>query len=231
MSKFPITVFYHCYIPDDGRALFWNWWLDEQLGAAEKSNIHKVADFKMTITMPRYWNGLGQYKFPDLFEGKVLSYIKKRYPFVEVVSVRDTGELNIYEGETLKYLHNHCIENTGVVAYYHTKGVLSASVETKLWRNFLDEVMINQWQMRYFDIQNYDCIGVKDGNPSVYSGNYFWAKNSYISSLPEPISTDRYYYETWVHLNNPKSGVVIDLKNKDMYNEMMMYGHVDYNNN
>jgi hypothetical protein len=228
MKKFPITVFYHYYIPDNPQAIYWNWWLDEQLGIAEKSGITDVADFKMTITMPRFWSNLGQYKFNPIFETKVREYISKRFPFVDILSVRDTGEENIYEGETLRHLHEHCKIQDGVVAYYHTKGVLSASVETKLWRNLLDEVMVNQWQMRYYDIQNHDCIGVLDGNPLVFSGNYFWAKNSYIAKLPTPVSTDRYFYESWINLQNPNKGAVLDLKHKDMYNEMMIYGNLDF---
>jgi hypothetical protein len=229
VNKFPITVFYHYYVPADLRAIYWNWWLDEQLGLAKKSGITNIADFKMTITMPRYWRNLGQYNFTHNFEMKIRDYISKRYPFVDILSVRDTGEENIYEGETLKHLHEHCKKNDGFVAYYHTKGVLSASVETKLWRNLLDEIMINQWQMRYFDIQEYDCTGVLDGNPLVYSGNYFWSKNSYVSTLPTPISTNRFFYETWINTNNPNRGVVIDFKNKDMYNEVLIYGNLDFN--
>ena len=228
MSRLPITVFYHCYVPDTSLALYWNWWIDEQLGVIEKSKLHEVADIKMAITMPRHWVNLDKYVTSNFFEGYVRDYISTRFPFVEILDVRDTGDINLYEGQTLKFLHNHCKKTDGYVLYFHTKGVTSMCVETKVWRNLLEEVLINQWQMRYHDIQKYDCLGVLDGNPIVYSANFFWAKNSYIATLPEPVSKDRYYYENWINTNKPVRGVVLDFKNKDMYNELFFYNKIDF---
>jgi hypothetical protein len=229
MSKFPITVFYHCYIPDTSSALYWNWWIDEQLGVIEKSKLYEVADVKMAITMPKYWVNLGKYVTPNGFEGYVKKYINNRYPFAEILDIRDTGENNIYEGQTLRFLHDHCKKTDGYVLYFHTKGLTSLCVETKVWRNLLEEVLINQWQMRFFEIEKYDCLGVLDGNPIVYSANFFWAKNSYIASLPAPTSTsNRYYYETWININKPNRGVVLDFKNKDMYKELYFYNKINF---
>lgn len=231
MSEFPISVFYHCYIPQDALSLYWNWWIDDQIGKAEKSGLTKVAKFNMCITMPTMWSSAGNYEFHLGFEHKVREYINKRYPFVNIIEVRDTGLPNLYEGSTLYHLHQYCLDHPNeYVVYYHTKGVLSIGVETKLWRELLDEIIINQWQMRYYDIQDYDVVGVGDSSPhDILSGNYFWAKSNYVATLPNPLDIfeDRFSFERWLFINNPSKKIVFDLKGKDQYNEMIIYNKIN----
>lgn len=222
-----IAAFYHCYIPDNYNSSLWHMLIDEQLSIVEKSNLINVADVYMYITMPMHWNM--NYGDTALFHDKVRNYVETRYPLVGVMPMRDTGEENIYEGQTLRHLHSHCIEYPeDVVLYFHTKGITLNRVETKLWRNLLDEVMINQWQQRYFDLKDCDCLGISyrntDSDIQVFSGNYFWAKASHIAKLKEPISTDRYYYELWVHENNPKRKFIMDLSDRNMYDDIHIYG-------
>lgn len=231
-NKFPITVFYHYYIPDSPTALFWDLWIDEQIGLAVKSGLSRIANFNMCITMPVHWVTAGNYKFSIDFKHKLIEYVKLRYPFVNILDVRDTGEPNIYEGSTLATLHKYCqsVQDEYIV-YYHTKGSSNISPEAKLWRQLLDEIMINQWQMRYHDIQGYDAIGVEDSGPlNIFSGNYFWAKSNYIATLPCPLEnfTDRYSFEAWLFLNNPQTKTVFSANHKDFYNDYVIYNDIKY---
>ena len=222
-----IGAFYHCYIPENYNSSLWHILIDEQLGAVEKSGLAKVADIFMCITMPVYW-GM-RYGNNELFHEKVTNYIQYRYPFVNILDVRDTGDENIYEGQTLNQLRNYCIDNPeNSVVYFHTKGITVNRVETKLWRNLLDEVMINQWQQRYFDLKDCDCLGLSYRNTEndiqVFSGNYFWAKAEHVSKLKDPVCDDRYYYELWIHENNPERKFIMDLSDRNMYDDIHIYG-------
>ena len=50
-----ITLFYHYWIPDDMRAPYWHYILDDQLRKIRDSNLHKVAKINLNIVMPMYW--------------------------------------------------------------------------------------------------------------------------------------------------------------------------------
>lgn len=227
----PIGVFYHCYIPNDHASILWHVLIDDQLSIVEKSGLAKNAEVYMCITMPMYWTI--PYDNDKPFHQKVREYIEYRYPFVKILNIRDTAEPNIYEGHTLHYLRYYCIGNTEKsVLYFHTKGITVTRVETKLWRNLLDEVMVNQWQQRYLELKDCDCLGVSyrdternvGSDITVFSGNYFWAKAEHVARLKEPESTDRYYYELWIHENNPRKKFVMDLSDKNMYDDIHIYG-------
>jgi len=222
MSK--ITIFYHVYIPEDHRAEFWNWWLDEQLGVIEKSGLSKVANVRLYITMPVYLQRLGQYVF-ESFKNIVDEYIKKRYGFVSYIQYRDVGEENLYEGATLIPMWEYSINFPGeIVVYIHTKGVLSIGVQTKCWRELLNEIIINQWRMRLYDIKDHDVVGVTDFNPAIMSGNFFWSKTDYISTLPMPYyAENRYKYENWIMLNNPNRKIVFNIEGFNLYTDTVIY--------
>lgn len=228
------TLFYHFYIPDNNNGFYWFWWLDEQLGLIEKSNLSKSCTINMCITMPMYWNKLMHdhliiknttYENCFFYE-KVLEYIEQRYSFVNIISIRDTGELNIYEGSTLLHLWQYSLNNPDeYVIYIHNKGVANTSVQTHTWRQILNEIIINQWPIRYHEMEDYDVSGMLDGSPQVMSGNFWWAKTDYIKTLPWPIHDEiqgRYYYENWLMLNKPKVKVIIQ-KDVDFYQNTIIY--------
>lgn len=223
-----VGVFYHCYIPNTFDSSLWHILIDEQLGIVEQSGLSKVAEINMCITMPMYWK-IEYTQDKKLFHQYVREYIETRYSFVNILEVRDTAEPNLFEGQTLRRLYRYCKTNSGgSVLYFHTKGITVNRLETKLWRQILDKIMVDQWQQRYLELKDTDCLGVSyrnmDSDKPLLSGNYFWAKNDYISTLDEPISNDRYYYEHWIHENNPKIKFALDLGDKNMYDDIHIYG-------
>jgi hypothetical protein len=189
----------------------------------------------MCITMPMYWTTLmwGKEIWCDHrgevipFYQKVIDYVNLKFPFINILDIRDTGQPNIYEGATLKKLWEHCRATPDeYVVYLHSKGNMNVSVETKNWRDILNEVIINQWPMRYYEVVNKaETVGMLDGGPTVFSGNFWWARNNYIASLPSPEykeSEGRYTYENWVRLNNPTMHVPF-ASNADYYTETHIY--------
>jgi hypothetical protein len=221
-----ITVFYHIYIPGDIRAQFWNWWIDEQLGLIEKSGLSKVANVRLYITMPTQWTELGVYTFGS-FRDIVKEYIDLRYNFVQFIQFRDVSEENIYEGATLIPMWEYSQSNPDdILVYIHTKGVLSAGVQSKCWREMLNEVIINQWQMRLYDIKDNDAVGVMSDNITHhFSGNFFWTKARYVATLPIPAYTNRYFYENWIMLNKPKYKVAFHVE-ANLYLETIIYNKI-----
>ena len=153
-----------------------------------------------------------------IFGDKVLEYIQYRYPFMDVGSIHDNmdPETNLYEGQTLMDVWEFAKNRPGqVVIYYHSKGVLSASPHSKQWRDFLTQTLVTDWRIRQKEFEYFqpDVMGCTDqaamnDGKNIMSGNFWWATTDYIATLPEPNYTDRYAYEDWIMLNNPRVHVV-----------------------
>jgi hypothetical protein len=226
----PIEIFYHVFIPADIRYTQWNWWIDQQLQLVVQSKLSVIASkFSMAITMPRHYGEISpgtQIPFrvnknkqqPIQFEQKVREYINTRYPFVDIVDVRDSGLPNLFEGQTLKLLWDSSQIDDFDLLYFHTKGVVSATPQVACWREILNHYCINEWAKCVRLLEDYDIVGVKDIHSDInntLSGNFWWAKSSYIRTLPDPLLTntqDRYYYEHWVKLQNPNTKFLVDTK-------------------
>jgi hypothetical protein len=227
----PIEVFYHLYIPDSIHANNWVWYVDQQLSLIRNSKLSNIATINMAITMPKYWAAIdGVYFIKDTtedtlvnisFENKVLEYINLRYPFVNILDVRDTGAPNVYEGQTLKLLYDRCHAADIDVLYFHSKGISNnglASVAN--WREILNYYCITQWANSVKHLQQVDVVGLKETSElNILSGNFWWATSSYIKSLPDPITSEkymteancwpgqrsyRYSFERWVTVNDPE---------------------------
>lgn len=210
-----LKIFYHFYICPDDRGLFWNWWLDEQGSAINNAEL----PVDIYITMPRFWTQIygnpilkNKLHYHITLEEKVAEYIQLRYPNISIKDIRDTGAENIYEGSTLIPLWEHSVNNPSTyVGYIHNKGVMSLSVQTSCWRQYLNKIFITQWKDRYIDLlEDYDVVAVLDGqcDGTIISGNFFYASTDYIATLEKPHYTDRYQYEKWILSGNPKLKIV-----------------------
>ena len=233
-----IEVFYHLYIPDNIHASNWIWWVDQQLLLIRNSKLSNIAKINMAITMPKYWaaiNGTYFIKNTDTvnqdirisFESKVVEYINLRYPFVNILDIRDTGAPNIYEGHTLKLLYNRCHEADIDVLYFHSKGVINnGSASIANWREILNHFCITEWVECVNQLQYADVVGLKETSKlNIISGNFWWSNSKYIRSLPDPIASEkymsaadcwpgkisyRYSFEHWIAVNNPNIYFVAD---------------------
>lgn len=198
----PIHVFYHFFA--DGSNT-WTWALDQQLQLIRKSGLASSAKVNMCIT------------------GDIdLGYIKRRYPFVNILDVRSTQAPNIFEGHTLQALHQADLEDDAVVLYIHNKGATSNSPYVSAWREALNYELIEKWTKCWNLLHYYDVVGVSDthvlrSDSVITSGNFWWAKASYIKTLPDPIDSTkyldkhhpgdqdyRYCFERWITTNNPE---------------------------
>lgn len=223
-----LTLFYHFFICPDDRGLFWNWWLDEQATLMKNSNMQNLM---CCITMPRFWNTIYGHPICEdgtrnqiSLENKVIEYINTKYNFLNILDIRDTGDLNIYEGSTLIKLWEFSKNNPNeYVGYIHTKGVMSLGVNTSLWRQYLNKKFITEWKDRYIEVlKGYDVTAVidKQCDDTVISGNFFYASTNYIASLEKPLYYDRYKYEKWILSGNPKLNII---KNTNVDHFMQMY--------
>lgn len=241
----PIEIFYHVFIPADLRAGLWSWWIDNQLSMIRQSGLSEIGSVKICLTMPADWTEtFGQpimstgfpvnIPYPMTFSEKIKEYISLRYPFAEVVDVRNVTEPNIFEGQTLSFMHKRCQEVDIDVLYIHSKGVANANVNTSNWREVLNYFMIKQWPRCVKNLENNDVVALKDARTfdKIVSGNFWWSKSSYIKTLPEPIQSNlylpnephlhpgeptyRYAFEYWIMANSPKVEYLFDT-NTDHY--------------
>jgi hypothetical protein len=208
------------------RFRMWTWWVDEQLGLVERSRLHERATINVGATIPKYFHADHKGK---LMVDEVQEYIGRRYPFANLIDIRDTGEPNIYEGQTLQHLHRRAQESEGVVCYFHSKGFTSQSVSVSCWRQILNHYIIEQWEEALDALNEYDVVGVKDKpcQPHMVSGNFWWATNRYIRTRPNPLQSElyqtrpsfypgqpdyRYSFEDWMFFGKPNVYYIVDTK-------------------
>lgn len=233
----PIEVFYHVFIPADLRAAMWTWWFDQQLGLIKQSKLADVAKVNLAVTMPKTWgdiNGIhfrrdGKGIIDITFEEKVREYINTRYPWVNIINIRDTTDPNLYEGQTLYHIWERCQTVDIDVLYIHSKGVVSASPSVANWRDILNHYCISEWPRAVKHLDTVDAVGIKDRQSQefTFSGNFWWSKSSHIKNLTNPIDTPsyttdpsfrpngpghRYAFEYWIRTGNPTYTYLVDTK-------------------
>lgn len=222
-----LEVYYHFYIPENHQvANYCNWWLDSQLKTLIESRLHDHAKINMCITMPKYWDNILGIHIKDntfynvcTFEYKIREYIDFRYPFINIIDIRDTSEPNIYEGHTLKYLHDKSQTKDMYALYFHNKGMVSNKFTVGTWRETLDHFLITKWRECVRLLEDADVVGMSDRFLPI-SSNFFWADNVYIQQRPNPLESDkyilpeesdlapwgpayRYAFEKWILRGNP----------------------------
>jgi len=140
----------------------------------------------------------------DIFEGE------------QKIEIRNKNEnINLYESVCLNDLRDWCNYNQSKVLYIHSKGV---SRKDKVyqnvweWRKMMEYFLIENWQKCVRSLDDYDTVGCNIsycGFGKHYSGNFWWSKSSYLSSLEEiKISNEELWFwrcESWLMLGNPRS--------------------------
>ena len=237
-----INIFYHYYIDDEVMLPMWHYWLDEQLTAIQNAGLDKKANVFMCISMPMYLTHINDFIIADnnedynskgiSFFDKVSGYIKWRYPFVKIINVRDSSEVNLYEGLTLSGLYHYCLQYSGKILYIHNKGGISftpGNPAVKMWLEALDYYMITEWEDRIKELDEYDLVGMGDlctKKTNVMSGNFFWTNAEYVRTLAQPLDVPtydpnnedyRYAFEQWINTGNPKKLYFINTE-VDHYN-------------
>lgn len=116
----------------------------------------------------------------------------------------------ITENYTFRRIYEDCqnAEEEFYVMYIHTKGITSCMrLMSKncilaqsfknyyYWRQFLNWGVIKRWRSCVDALDDNDVAGVNFfSSPSPhFSGNFWWAKSSYIKTLPNPATKDWWY--------------------------------------
>lgn len=85
---------------------------------------------------------------------------------------------------------SHTFDDEAYVCYFHLKGVSHEDKNgVKDWRNRINHHIIRRWYNCVSALESgFDAVGIDDNttdNPSrFFSGNFWWAKSSYIRRLP-----------------------------------------------
>ena len=158
-----------------------------------------------------------------------LDIMPKKYNVVHLLDNYD----RLFEFSTLNALWLDCNKNPDMtVIYLHTKGISHLNSETiKDWVNYLAYFNINRWKDRINDLhkKNYDCSGTSlqgkhnydialNEAPMHYSGNFWWAKGSHITSLPDPYQYKDVFLAPYMSTRLNSEMWVTSNKNKKYFN-------------
>jgi hypothetical protein len=185
---YPIAGFYH--VAAAGR--YWDHIFQHQLQTLEGCGLLDVMD-SLTVLM------LGTGTVP-----------RPTHPKIQIV---DGGaDILQYEFPTIQRLANYCEANpTARVFYFHNKGSMHQQPESSLfvnvhaWRIYMEHFVLVRHRecLAALDQGGFDTCGV-DMNPNPvrhYSGNFYWAKCSYINTLQRVETLDwanRHEAEFWI---------------------------------
>lgn len=183
----PIHVFIHaCALGD------WEEILDEQLSRIKVSGLYDACDSIFIGVL-----GKGN-----------MDPFKKKYPKIKIAF--KSPNVKLYERPTLLRLYNLCRSQPhALVLYLHTKGISrNRNENVRDWRRYMEYFNIDKWQecVRALTYENYDVCGVnwKEAPLPHFSGNFWWARASYIYTLPPRIPPDYYAPEFWLGTNEPR---------------------------
>ena len=119
--------------------------------------------------------------------------------------------LRQYEYPTLNKLWETCMatDDELYVYYCHTKGAsYRQNFKSDIWRRVMSEAILERsWRecVDKLDQGNNTC-GIMEHSNSHYSGNFWWAKASYIRTLKRPLrSSNRFIHETWLNIRGNSS--------------------------
>jgi hypothetical protein len=142
------------------------------------------------------------------------------------VNVIKVDSLMASERPTLMFLKNFALENEGYSLYLHCKGS-SRPYDQRIqdWINMLEYFCIEQFERCIEELKNnYNVVGCnfkKDADEPHFSGNFWWANNNYLATLPELNSDDRIRCEMWI-------GKGVNLKAKTLHDSPINHYNKTY---
>lgn len=195
----PILIFSHNYLVSN-----WEEIVKEQLLLSFKSELYKESTKIFYCVYSPDENSFNKFKeIVDYFD-----FLKK----VEIIRHYE----NKFENLTIQFLHNTVKQyDNAYVLYYHTKGTHSATLTPEKeknitsWRKLMEYFTIENWKDCVLNLAHSDTVGalywINEAHEKwkyFYSGNFWWSKSSYLSSLPEiDVDGDRKEAEMWIGYN------------------------------
>jgi hypothetical protein len=183
------------------------------------------------------------------FSGKYDNKISELNNYFCKLNISLYPNLQDYELPTLKKIYDFSLKNKNSnILYLHTKGVgkqINLCIED--WVNYEIYFLIEKHQLCLDMIKNYNTVGVDlRKEPTLhYSGNFWWSKSSYISTLPDPfdfsninkypnpLNSQRHNQEFWIcyNSNTGKSKSLWDCKINVYERHLHRYEPYKYINN
>lgn len=142
------------------------------------------------------------------------------------VNVVKISGMPISERPTLMYLKKFACKNDGYSLYLHCKGS-SRQCDQRIqdWVDMLEYFCIKQFKQCINELENgYNVVGCnfkKDADEPHFSGNFWWANNNYLATLPELNSDDRIRCEMWI-------GKGVNFRAKSLHNTTINHYNETY---
>jgi hypothetical protein len=178
-----MNIYYHIFKVND-----WQEIVTEQMSRLTSSGMF-ANDFKLVVSVV----------------GDIDETLKAMFP--ETVEFRTS----LSENDTLNYIRD-TVSDYSIVLYLHTKGVTrEEKTQCRDWRRFMEYFVIDKWEDCVLALVKHDACGVNywdDHEHPHFSGNFWWAKGSYIKKLPPVPAYDgtlatRMEAEFWIGKGNP----------------------------
>lgn len=188
-------IFYHAFLWGEWKLLVQN----QMLRLHTSGILDKMS--MMTIGVSAFDDGDYDW-FRDLWSN-----------FTNVNIVRTPHELMPREERsTLMLLKEWCDSDKQdtPVLYFHTKGLSRSGYNMELWRLYMEYYNIDKWRHAVSALNNgWDTYGVnlRDDTEKLfggkflhYSGNFWWAKSSYVKRLEKEmlVGSNRWHGEFWI---------------------------------
>ena len=159
-----------------------------------------------------------------LKQGKIAEAFEKYYNIVSSMDKIKTicaDNNNDRETTTLEAAHKYAKENSNTnILYIHTKGVHSGfnrrqkyTIKANDWRHLMEYFLVENWVQCVKQLEDgYDACGINwrfteffEDVLGHFSGNFWWARSSYLKLLPEiKRSKHRGEQEFWIGRCSPK---------------------------
>jgi len=140
-----------------------------------------------------------------------------------------------YERPILQFMRKHSDTSPGKYWYIHTKGIshykTSIYKNVNDWRLYMEYFVIKGWRRCVMDLDRYDIAGVNYLTipSSHYSGNFWWARSSYIQTINIEFNyLDYYEPEMWICKG--KSPIGISYNSSHLFHYNKPYGSIIYKN-
>lgn len=124
--------------------------------------------------------------------------------------VRYFGNPSLYEFPTLQMLYDELTDSDLQCWYIHTKGVSNQCAIAERQRLYMESFVLDGHSECRKILEEYDACGTNwqlygfdQFNPH-FAGNFWWARSTYLKTLPAPNSLDvgdRYQAEFWIGKN------------------------------
>jgi hypothetical protein len=174
-----------------------------------------------TFILDRLLSYLNKYNFLDKLEFLVINNIgeplnEEKYKLInkKIIVNNYSSDVSLFENATMKQVITFSkLHNDYNILYLHTKGVSYTQDHyfysgILSWIDYMLYCLVHHSDNCIKLLNKYDTVGTNikehDSNPVHYSGNFWWAKSSYLRKLSPITFKDKYDCEFLTLSKNPK---------------------------